>query len=539
MKTKITLSTIFIAGIFFIARAQAPAILWQNCTGGTKMDYFNGADQLPDGGFVASGDGESNDFDLTGDSQWGVQEGWVKVVNSNGTLRHQKTFGGSGGDQLPSVVRTFDGGYACCGPSASGDHDLPGNYGSNDYWVIRMDSLLNIVWSKHFGGSGDDWCYIIKQTSDSGFAISGRSNSLDHDVTGNHGTFDWWVIKLDKNGILQWERAIGGSGIDNFPAALMQTSDGGYLVGGNSNSNNSGDIGASHGGYDAVLAKLNANGTVAWTKNYGGAGDEGVRSVCQTPDGGFVFCGSTTSVSGDVSGNHGLNDYWVVKTDSAGNLQWQRCCGGTRNDFALNIALTTEGGYVVCGRAFSYDGEITGHQPAASTFVDSADCWVAKINAFNPTGALDWEIAFGGSHYDGANWILQSADHGFLVAGEVYSSDGNVTNFHGSSAFEDGWLVKLAPDPVLSSNEIFPNESNVVAYPNPFHDQFNIQLNTINNESNTVSVYNAIGELVLCINSPANEVIGIGRSDLPAAGLYFYTVTNKNLIIARGKMMAE
>jgi hypothetical protein len=541
MKTtqKITgFTTLLFALLAVACMAQVPAVQWKVAYGGTKMDYFNCIWQNADGSFVASGDGESVDDDLNGDSQWGQQEGWLVVINSNGTIRHQKALGGSGADQLPSVEQTNDMGYVACGPSSSSDHDVPANKGLNDYWIVKTDSLLNIVWSKTYGGTGDDWPYYVHQTKDGGYIVGGRTGSSDGDVKGSHGGFDFWILKLDRNGDTVWTRTIGGSGTDDFATCAIQTKDGGYMVTGRTNSHN-GDFtnDTAHGGYDAVLVKLDSNGKITWSRTYGGSGDDAARCVVQTADGGYAFCGSTTSNNMDVKGNHGMSDYWIVKVDSIGNMQWQRTEGGSKNDFPLCLTIAPDGGYVVCGRSFSYDGEVTGHHPAAATSFDSGDCWIAKIDHLNPTGPLVWELCMGGSHYDGGNWIQTTTDNGYIMAAEVYSNDGDVTGFHGSTNFEDGWVVKFAPDIPNLVNNISPYNGSVNLYPNPNNGRFTIELSGINFKS-SLEIFNILGEKVYQtrLNASTNQIDLSNYSN----GIYLYRVlTETGSLVSEEKFVIQ
>lgn len=181
-----------------------------------------------------------------------------------------------------------------------------------DYWVAKLDDSGELQWQKALGGSGDEIARSIQQTSDGGYVVAGYSNSTDGDVTENHGgENDCWVVKLGINGELQWQKALGGSGND-IAQAIEQTNDGGYVISGGSDSED-GDVTGAHGGYDCWVVKLDGSGELQWQKAMGGSGADAGSSIKQTSDEGFVVAGYSNSMDGDVSGIHGAEDFWVVK----------------------------------------------------------------------------------------------------------------------------------------------------------------------------------------------------------------------------------
>ncbi len=187
-----------------------------------------------------------------------------------------------------------------------------------------------IQWEKALGGTGYDYATSIVQTSDGGYIVAGYSYSNDGDVTGNHGSADYWVVKLDNTGSISWQKSLGGSG-DDEAASIVQTSDGGYIMAGSSNSND-GDVTGNHGSYDCWVVKLDNTGSVSWQKSLGGTGGDLASSVEQTSDGGYIVAGQSYSTDGDVTGNHGVADCWVVKLDDTGSISWQKSLGGSNAD---------------------------------------------------------------------------------------------------------------------------------------------------------------------------------------------------------------
>ncbi len=259
---------------------------------------------------------------------------------------------------------------------------------------------------------------------------------------------------------IEWQKCLGGSAWD-WTVSIQQTRDGGYIVAGYSYSND-GDISGNHGNYDYWVVKLNSAGAVIWQKSLGGSSWDRGYSIQQTSDGGFIIAGESWSNDGDVSGNHGWCDYWVVKLNSAGDIVWQRSLGGSDWDEAYSIQQTTDGGFIVAGDSWSNDGDVSGHHGTPS---GSSDYWVVKLNS---AGAVIWQKSLGGSDGDEARSIQQTSDGGFIVAGWSDSNDGDVSGNHGG---HDYWVVKLSPEDAISESNkgLQPLAYTISAHPNPFN----------------------------------------------------------------------
>ena len=233
----------------------------------------------------------------------------------------------------------------------------------------------SIQWQKCLGGTSSEGATSIQQTTDGGYILTGCTNSNDGDVSGKHGGQDVWVVKLDVTGTIQWHKCLGGTYFD-FASSIQQTTDGGYVLTG-CTSSNTGDVSGNHGLQDIWVVKLNSSGSIQWQKCLGGTSDEGANSIQQTTDGGYVLTGYTTSNNGNVSGNHGGADVWVVKLDSTGTIQWQKCLGGTdaSGEGASSIQQTADGGYILTGYATSNDGDVSGNHGGVG------DYWVIKLSS--------------------------------------------------------------------------------------------------------------------------------------------------------------
>jgi hypothetical protein len=270
--------------------------------------------------------------------------------------------------------------------------------GGDDVYVVKLDGSGNLQWTRTIGSVYIDGGYSIIQTTDGGYAVAGETNSF------GAGNADVYVEKLDGSGNIQWTRTIGGSG-DDYGYSIIQTTDGGYAVAGSTTS-----FGA--GNEDVYVVKLNGSGNIQWTRTIGGSGEEEGFSIIQTTDGGYAVAGYTSSFGA------GFWDVYVVKLDGSGNLQWTRTIGSVYIDGGNSIIQTTDGGYAVAGSTTSFGA-------------GNADVYVVKLDG---SGNLQWTRTIGGSNWDGGNSIIQTTDGGYAVAG--YTESFGAGN-------EDVYVVKL------------------------------------------------------------------------------------------------
>ena len=445
MKTKILFFYLLtIANISSII-AQ-PTLLWQKSLGGSEDDFVSAIEQTNDSGYIVLGWVHSNDGDVSG--YQGEGDYWVVKMNADGEIVWQKTYGGLGNDRPNHIQQTNDNGYVISGLSNSNDSDVSGNHGDYDFWILKIAEDGTIQWQKSLGGTGEDWGSHIVQTNDAGYIVTGYSFSNDGDVGGNQGERDYWIVKLDEEGLIIWEKTMGGSDGD-WPQCIQQTSDEGFIIAGGSSSIN-GDILGNHGGQDAWIVKLDILGNTQWQKALGGTGNDIATWIEQVNDGGYIMTGVGYSNDGDFSGNHGMLDGWIVKLNDSGTIEWQNTIGGTANDRANSIKQTSDGGYIVAGITSSDDGDVIGHN-------GNGDVWLVKLDN---TGSIQWEEPLGGTQSDFAVSVGLTADDGFIVGGCSQSNDGDVSGNHGMM---DGWITKLGSNvrvdnkSPISGLTIFPN----------------------------------------------------------------------------------
>ena len=349
----------------------------------------------------------------------------------------EKSYGGKHAEYLFDVQATADYGFILAGSSLSNKsgNKTGNNNGDLDYWVWKMDESGELDWQKSFGGSGFDLLQSIKNTKDGGFILAGTSSS-NADFQKKEackGITDFWVIKLDAKGEELWQKTIGGDGQDELLCAF-QTRDGGYMLGGSSssspeislndnfNSNEKKGLDTkpdlysktekSRGNMDYWIVKLDKTGTVQWQKTYGGEYADLLRSMEQTKDGGYILGGySNSTPSGEkTDANTGIGDYWIVKIDDVGDIEWQKTYGGNGDNQLYVIHQTIEGGYIAGGNSNSTSTlSSMGGKVRSGT-----DYWVLKMDE---KGVVVWSETYDFGEVDVLTSLVENKDHTYLIGG--------------------------------------------------------------------------------------------------------------------------
>ena len=357
-------------------------------------------------------------------------------VNFEGVIDYVKTYGGSGEDEAVAVVQANDGGYVIAGSTTSTDGDITDKTTTDaDYWILKVAANGTKVWSKTYGGTEPDKATAIKKTSDGGYIVSGHSRSNDGHVGGNEGFHDYWILKLNAAGDLQWETNFGFSGSDQA-LNIIQTSDGGYFATGFLDVTASGGQGndgrnPEHGVGEYWGIKMNSNGQKIWRRYFGGTNNDRSYDVTQTADGGFLMVGASESNDFDIVDDKGSYDFWVVKVSAGGDKQWTKSFGGSEIDVAYSITQTTDGNYMLVGDTRSIDKDVTNP-------LGNADLWVVKFNKNN--GAIIWQKTYGGTEFESARSVHRQVNGTYLIAGSTRSANGDVSSNIGQN---DAWILVI------------------------------------------------------------------------------------------------
>jgi hypothetical protein len=318
-----------------------------------------------------------------------------------------KTYGGEFDDEAAAIVVSSDGGYAIAGTTSSF------GAGGYDFWLIKVDENGNIEWNKTYGGTESDVATGLVCTADGGYVMVGETRSY------GDGESDFWLVKVDSSGNLQWNKTFGDQTAD-IATCVIQTNDGGYALGGYWLENDASE--------DALFVKTDSSGNVQWTRTYGGAEGESVYSVVQTSEGGYALAGVTTSYNDERK-----PDFWLVKTDSNGIMEWNKTYTEQNTDCAKSLIQTSDGGYTLAGFV----------RPA---IIAPSDVWVINVDS---TGNSVWNVTWKSVDYAMVNSMIQTRDGGYLVSGATHYLKG----FMDLNSFM--FLLKIDADGIIQWNKTF------------------------------------------------------------------------------------
>ena len=465
MNKSLTFWAVILALIAFLTSnvLAQPQTLWKRTFGGIDLDRGKSVVQTLDGGFIITG--------LTFSSSAGRNDLYLIKTDAFGYTEWEKKFGGDKWEWGTSVHQMSGGGYVVFGTTGSF------GAGNGDAWLIKTDSLGNLIWDKTFGGTLNDKCRDGIITSDGGYIITGQAEA------GPCGHGPLMIAKFDSNGIDKWNKTYQ-RGYYNEGYSIKQTSDGGYIILGGS-----ADI-----SLDFWLLKTDSFGDTLWTRKYGGDFWDSGFSIQLTSDGGYILAGSTSN-----------SDYiWnirLIKTDNSGDLLWKKTYGSFYYEcYGQSVQQTIDGGYIVAGYTESYGA-------------GGMDFWLIKTDS---TGRVEWSETYGGSGDDFADVIQQTADGGYIVVGTTYSF---------GRGGGDVWLLRLAPDIDEETNNLPTKFALNQNYPNPFNPSTTIEFALPKPEYVELNVFNILGKEVAIIVSKSlnqgNHTYQFDGKNL-ASGVYYY-----------------
>ncbi len=451
--------------LYFTTASAQPDSLWSRTFGGDSPDGCFSVQQTSDGGYMLAG--------FTSSFGAGSDDFWLVKTNTNGDSLWSHTYGGDDDDWCHSAQLTTDGGFVLAGMTDSF------GAGNRDFWLVKTNANGDSLWSRTYGGTGDDECRSIQPTADGGYVLAGYTTSF------GAGNRDFWLVKTNANGDSLWSRTYGG-GIDERCLSVQQTTDGGYVLAGHSQSFGSGSR-------DFWLVKTNANGDSLWSRAYGGSGWDECYSVQQTSDGGYVLAGGSDSFGA------GRSDCWLVKANANGDSLWSRTFGGSNWENYYSLQQSTDGGYILVGWTNSFGAGLK-------------DFWLIRTNA---NGDNVWSRTFGGSEYQECFSVQQTTDGGYVLAG--YTSSFGAGN-------QDFWLVKTGPDPLDATEHFTPQPSkySLSAFPNPFNSELTLSVTGFTRNV-YISLHNLLGQKVDVIHDGllVNTQLHYTAPASLSSGLYF------------------
>lgn len=394
-------------------KTDLPTTLWQKSFGEKKVDLATSIIQTTDGDYLIVGYGNATQGETITIS--GLEDFWLLKFDSAGNLLKERSFGGSKSD-IPSCIReTKNGDFIVAGFSLSDDGEVSLNNGEEDAWIIMVNKDLDLIWKKVIGGNATDFVSAIEETSDNGFIVSGYTESSDGDINGDHIRGDAWVFKLSSDGDLLWQQYFGGPGNDTA-YSIKETDDNGFIIGGYKEKGNSkSSYLTARDGNDnlyAFVVKTDSKGELEWQRAYGGSKMDYISEIIPVSGGGYIFVGTTRSSNGNISGNIGKDDIWVGRLDENGELLWQKCMGGSAADTGISIKENMDGSFIVSGITASTDGIARDGYGYNMTIL---------IN-LEKDGTIKWHKCFQGTAaFDTEN--IANAGEAFAICGYTYSYD--------------------------------------------------------------------------------------------------------------------
>ncbi len=365
-------------------------ITWRNLYGGELDDCSYDIQLTADGGYVVAG--------YTRNDVAGVTDFLIVKLDSEGIMEWESKFGEGKPEHAYTVQQTSDGGYIVAGEKRIhteffDEYGFTSSY-KYDFWILKLDSFGELEWEKLYGGDDYDRANSIIETSDGGYVVAGHAQSYgaEYDPEPN-AKKDLWIMKLESDGEQAWERLYGDPDSGDGAKSVKETADGGYIVAGFTAMDGNGD-------YDFWVLKLDEFGRLDWEETYGGNYPEVAYSIDLTSDGGYVVAGETWSYGA------GNNDFWVLKLNSIGHVAWSNTFGDDRFEGAKSVQQTSDNGYIVAGYTTSF-GE------------GNRDCWLLRLNS---DGSERWARAYGGESWDSANSVKQTADGSFIVSADSSSA---------------------------------------------------------------------------------------------------------------------
>jgi hypothetical protein len=512
--------------------SNAQDILWEKSYGGKHAEYLFDAQPTADYGFILAGSSISGKTGNKEDANKGDLDYWIWKMDEKGDLDWQKSFGGSGVDLLQSIQLTSDGGYILAGISNSKKgldkhEDCKGN---DDFWIIKLNAKGNELWQKTIGGSGQEKLQSIILTSDGGYLLAGSSASYkslksstgvedlfgkDEDTRGN---LDYWIVKLKKDGTIEWQKTLGGKYADELKSVDV-LKNGNYLVGGTSNSPVSGDKTEENLGLnDYWLLQLDKTGNVVWQKTIGGEQDDNLFALNATKDGGFIVGGNSNSPTSNTKtkGSEKGSDFWVVKFDMESNIQWQENYNYGERDVLTSIIENVDETYLIGGYAQS---EANSNNALLSKGKkgdkDGINDYIAlKISA---KGEELWTQTVGSKGEEVMKKLFETRDGGYLLTG---TSNGKASKDKNKTiGGNDFWVVKLK-DKTKPEKEKLPIE----AIPNPAVTFTNVIIG-FEYEYGTANLYDISGRQLQTHTLDGSRTLPVEMTGYPT-GIYIVEIVS-------------
>ncbi len=527
----------FIGFIFFMViantKAQLPIVEtnfnWQNCF---KVSYFNG-------GFVSANDGyyvisgtDGTDSLLLNNFHGGAADILLTHTDSLGNIEWKKCYGGSELDWAWSLIESSDGHIFLIGFTDSGDGDISSRIWEGDLvWVVKTNYDGDILWEKTFGvedGTGFDIRSVLA-LPDGGIAVATKIQGKTGDVSQYFDYNDIWIVRLNAQGEMLWEKTFGNEGMWDNLQRMILTDDGNILCAG----------AASKGGgmvnctlptpesYNVWLFEIDFDGNILWQQCYGGSNNDLPRTIVEL-EGNFTVGVFSESWDGDVVNQHGGGDMWLFEIDNNGTIEWSNCLGGSEGDSPKEIFPLSDGGYIVQGYSYSTDGDVFYERERGRNKL-----WFVKVNK-EGIGQYQRVIYTSNESMEFMHhpFIIRKDENRFVIAQEIEAGGPDIIcNGNPSDLNEYIWMFEIEfTDQFVSVNELHGQSLNVS--PNPANNLMMFELPAIGE----LYIYSVSGRLLHKAHCLAGDYhYNCGHL---SPGVYFYTFMTDEALL-HGKVVVE
>lgn len=497
--------------------SQVPNIVWSKYFGGSRGEAKS-IQKTSDGGYIIAGIAENPNEETV--DYHGNNDGFVVKLNASFETEWSKCYGTELYEQIKQIKQTNDGGYVFVGRATVNYPNQSIGATRTDYWIVRIDSLGNIIWEKKYGGSAEECAFSVDETVTGEFIINGYSRSADGNVGINLGFSDYWMLKLDSTGNIILNKKYGGPEND-FGYASVVNADGSYVLAGETFSE-TGQVSCRNPALicesDFWIVKSNTLGNITWARCFGSmyTGTNYFNTpynMIKTLDNGYIVVGSGYDSS--IENTFGRKDFWVRKIDANGNLQWKKFYGGSEDDQAYSVKQTADGGYVIVGGSYSADDQVTVNLGQYSY----ENGWIIKISS---TGNLIWQKSAGSSGFgwDYFNDVIEVGNNEYIVVGKADKSNDDCVQSNGRGF----WVTKISTNNL--NNDSF---SSIVfkMYPNPTEEVLRFEASeSIKN----VSIHDTSGRIVF--EQKSDDIKSINISSL-SNGIYTINVATDDNVVSR------
>jgi hypothetical protein len=527
MKTSIAL--IFIC-IYTASFSQESAIKWQQCYGTPDWNMTHAIEKTATG-YLLGAEVRIDDPGIT--NYHGTYDIWIVNIDSIGSIIWEKCYGGSDGETIEKIIKKSDDEIFLFGYTFSTDGDVQSyNHGESDLWVVKINGIGDTLFEKCYGSPGPDDPRDMILTPDGGFVLLCRIAASGGDVTQYYGSWDNWMCKCDSLGNIEWEKTIGNEWLDSGMQMLINSEGHIMMIGAAAHYGGIVDCDAEDYMGDVWLVELDMEGNVLWQRCYGGSSYE-LGYVIRELEDGYIFAVSCYSADGDVTGHHGpggdppvgKSDIWVVRINDQGDITWQKSLGGYDYETPYFIDQVSDGGFIVIGTTNSNDGDVSGNHALPESGYH--DIWMVKLGN---AGDLEWQKCIGGmgdERFESVHSVVKKGDYNYVIAAETNYKSGNddiQCDIHANGDY-DAWVFEIDTLDTTDVIETLNINNAMRVYPNPAKEYVVFEckgLQAKQQKQFSIQIVTVLGQVIETLEIKGDKTVWVTEGVMQ--GVYLYKI---------------